>query len=131
MDDILLEFGYVYQKSFLHSRGVFLEYKCDLKRCFVFCEGKTVYVDVIVPFSDNVFYRVSINQALWFNGVKTVSLTVPVKGQLRLLASELKRCCMEILRGDLSCPDHRYCFKMSQAECNDYFAALTGQKMEG
>ena len=129
IDDILMEFGYMYQETHTRSRGIALEFRNDSKRCFVVCEGKTVYMDVILPCSGNEFCRVSINQALWFNGVKSISQSASVAGQLTVLASELKQCCGAILTGDLLCLDSRYCFKMSLKECDEYIAAQTGQRL--
>ena len=128
MGDALLGFGYMYQGTYARSRGVALEFRNDSQRCFVSCEGKTVYMDIILPCSGDTFCRVSVNQVLWFNGVRAVSQPASIEDQLALLASELKRWCSAILSGDLSCPDARYCFKMSRKECDDYIAAQTGKE---
>ena len=126
LEDILLEFRYVYRNSYTRCRGVALEFGNNANRCFVACEGNAVYMDLILQLAPSVFLRVSVNQALWFNGVKTVSQPASVQDQLVLFGAELRRCCGSILAGDLSALDPRYCFRVSREECHDYVAVLTG-----
>lgn len=127
MSTALLEFGYAYSETYVRPRGVAIEFIHGMKRCFISCEGETVFMDVILPCPGGDFCRVSVNQALWFGGVKAISHSASIGEQLSLLATELKRHCRVILSGDLSTCDPRFCFMMSEKECADYIAYQTGK----
>jgi hypothetical protein len=85
-----------------------------------------VVFDFIRRDDANHYWRVSLNQALWFAGIRAISRKAPLKEQLGLFASEMPRYCNALLARDSSLLDPRYCYPMSADEVEDYMAAQRG-----
>lgn len=119
-------YGYAFENGYSRPRGVALEFIRDQHRLFAACEGDVVIIDLILFESPERYWRVSLNQALWFAGVRAVAKSAPIDEQLALFASEISRCYGKLLSGELSLLDSRYCFPLRDAELNDYLVDQRG-----
>lgn len=124
--EVLAGYGYEHDRSHSRPRGVALEFTHKEHRLFAVCEGGTVILDLILQEEPDRYWRVSVNQALWFAGVDAVSKKAPLPEKLAFFASELSRC-SDLLEGCIAAPDPRYCFSMSTCELEDYLAAQRGR----
>lgn len=124
--EILNDHGYRLRGSYTRPLGIALEFAGGGRHLFVVNEGSVLYIDLIISESANKFWRVSLNQALWFLGVRSVSSPATIEEKLTLFASEIVRSCRGLLSGDLSLLDSRYCFSLSEVELSDYFMFQRG-----
>ena len=127
LGDVLKEYGYDFKSGYSRPRGVALEFVFQGHRIFSVCEEDTVAIDLILREDSSCYWRVSLNQALWFAGVKKVSAQATIEEQLALFASEIPRFCGSILLADFAALDSRYCFPLSSSEMGDYLAFQRGE----
>lgn len=118
-------FGFKFKEGYSRPRGIALEFIHNKRQLFAVQEEGVVIMDLILQESSEKYWRVSLNQALWFSGVKSVAEKMPPGEKLKLFTKEIKRCCGKLLNGDLSAQDERYCFPMSS---NDYKMYLKFQR---
>lgn len=71
-EPFLVQFGYSYKATHHRPRGVAVEFKKDENCLFAACEGDVLYVDLILHLEDEEYFRVSLNQAIWFNNVRSL-----------------------------------------------------------
>ncbi len=124
---VLRGYGFQFYSGYSRPRGVVLEFVHGHNLLFAAHEGNVIYMDLILFDNVNRFWRVSVNQALWFSGVREVSKNVALEDQLALFALEMPRCCGRILSGDLWSLDSRYCFQLSEVELKEYLIAQRGE----
>jgi hypothetical protein len=123
----LAAYGYSYRATHKRPPGVAVEFDHkDGHLLFAACEGSVLYVDLIAFVTPGRACRISLDQALWFNNVRSVAEARSCEEQLGILVDELDGVCGRLLRGDFSDLDTRYCFAMSEGRDN-YLRAQRGQ----
>ena len=123
-----LLWGYSFEYCGLHSRpkGAALEFARGDDRLFVAHEGGVVYLDFLTPIDGGCFCRVSLNQALWFEGVKVVARVRSVRSQLITFSEEIPRHFENLLRHGPSSFDSRFCFHLSGEDAEFYLSVQRG-----
>ena len=125
---LLDNYGYEYQQAYYRPVGTAVEFAKGEHRLFVVCEGNVVNIDLILHIEGKDFYRVDLNQALWFNGIRSITKTSSVSEQLSLFASELEGCCRELLTGSPPELDRRYSYPMSHSSHEQYLMFQRGKE---
>jgi hypothetical protein len=120
LGDLLHSHGFVYLGYHIRPRGISLEFERLDDRIFASLEGGTTAIDLILFEEAERYWRVAINQAIWFAGVRAVASQGSLKATLELFREQLPKCCAGILAGNLKLLDERFCFKLTSRELASY-----------
>jgi len=127
LGEIVGKFGYSFEDLHVRPRGVVVEFKRGEDLLLIACEENALHADLVLRAQEHGRYRVSLNQLLWYRGIKSVVKAVGGSAQLAALAQELEGECGDFLRGDLSKRDPRFCFPMNDSDCGVYLRAQRGE----
>lgn len=127
LGDVFHDYGYEFCGGYSRAPGIALEFVHDSQRLFVVSEGNLVVLDLVLCEDPSRYWRVSVNQALWFGGVKAVAERMPLADTLALFAAAIPRCCGQLFSGDLSALDPRYCFPISASGLDAYLLSQRGR----
>jgi proteasome lid subunit RPN8/RPN11 len=119
LSTILAQFNYSHANTYVRAKGIAVEFINGENSFFAVNEEDALYFDLIAKI-DSVFYRISLNQALWFQGIHSLPKCSNWKEQLQIFKTELKTRCSNILKGNASAVDERYCFAISNEDKINY-----------
>jgi hypothetical protein len=108
----LAQYGFIYAGSHFRAPGVAVEYTKGASYLFAACEGDVLSVDLILQRADAEYYRVSLNQALWFNNIRTLVKKKTCTAQLEVFLREAADCCEQLLIEEHPLMDDRYCYPL-------------------
>ena len=126
LGDSLAQYGYKLNEDYSRPRGVVLEFTLENHILFAVWEGGTVILDLILYERADRYWRVSINQVLWYSGIRAVAKNASLTDQLALFANEMPKYCGDFLAGNLSLLDTRYCYQMSVQGRDQYLEIQRG-----
>ncbi|MBI2946799.1 MAG: hypothetical protein HYY23_04075 [Verrucomicrobia bacterium] len=127
LGDLLASLGYSFHAVDARPRGVMVDFRKGDDLLFVGCEENAIHADVILRSPQYGRCRVSLNQLLWYKGIKSVVNSSGCAAQLKALVKELEGACGGFLRGDLSEFDSRFCYPMNDSEYRVYLRAHLGE----
>lgn len=128
LGEVVGKLGYSFHGVHVRSRGVVAEFKKGDDFLLIACEENALHADLVLRSHEHGRCRVSLNQLLWYKGVKTVLKAVDCCSQLAALARELEEeACASFLRGDLSKFDRRFCYPMNDSDYRVYLNAQIGK----
>jgi len=115
LEPFLKSVGYSYVSTYVRPRGIAVEFAKQDNLLFAVCEGNVFYLDLIYHHSDEGDYRVSLNQALWFNDVKSFVKLKSCQAQLEVFVKETRgrEILSNLLSHDCLQIDDRYCYRMT------------------
>ena len=128
LDEILAKYGFVYHGTYNRPCGIAVEYTGPSDYVFAVCEGNVLYVDLIHHSEKHGCLRISLNQVLWFSGVRTLVVRRPCIEQLGIFAAELRNRLASIMSGDFEAPDPRCMFPMTTTSRDWYLRGQRGEK---
>ncbi len=125
----LIQYGFSYAATHYRPRGISVEFARGKSCLFAVCEGDVLYVDLILHVTDEQYFRVSLNQVLWFNNVRSLlgmkSCDLQLCEFVRTATTE--ECCQKLLGDDRPRMDERYCFPMTGSSRREYLMAQRGE----
>jgi len=129
LEPLLSQYGFSYVATYCRPRGMAVELAKNSHCLFAVCEGNVLFVDLILHRMDDQYFRVSLNQALWFNNVRTLLGLNSCHGQLGVFVREAATaaCCIQFLSDDGSKIDDRYCFPMTASSRRQYLSLQRGE----
>lgn len=125
----LSKYGYWYEGTYIRPRGTAIEFAAKDRNLFVACEGRAedgaLHVDLIVFEQGEAKWRISLNQALWYAGVRSIIKFKSCADQLDVVTSNIDIYEDYLVSGNPIRMDERYCFPMSDIE--GYFKSQRGK----
>ena len=128
LGNVLQDFGYSHRKTYVRPSGVAVEFVNGSIYLYVIVESNTIVLDMIVMVNADEYFRVSLNQIFWSMGFKNLVDNISIQEKLKALSVLFREHFSNVLSGNLSNIDKRYCFKMSKSECERYIYMQTGQR---
>ncbi|MBL7037958.1 MAG: hypothetical protein ISR77_04975 [Pirellulaceae bacterium] len=126
LGEFLSSYGYVFEETHYRPKGVAIEFSKGPHRLFAACEGSVVDLEIIVCVDEDVCYRVSLNQAFWFRGIRSLAHGHSCSEQVDAFIKQASACCDDLLSGQQLTMDPRYCFEMSRTQCQEHVQAQRG-----
>lgn len=128
LESFLDQFGYSYTCCFTRPRGVVAEFSKDHSCLFAVNEGDALYIDLILSDGDKTHHRVSLNQALWFSGVRSLIGLSSIDEQLSTFVEEATNSdiVVALLNDSLGQLDGRFCFEMTTQNWQSYLQTQRG-----
>jgi hypothetical protein len=126
LGSFLADYGYEYDSTHHRPRGVAVEFRRGQHRLFAVCEGDVLYLDLILQIAEHEYVRASLNQAMWFNNVRSLVEARSCVNQLEVFIRDASGPCGPLLTGLVAQLDDRYCFRMSASDCEKYLESQTG-----
>jgi hypothetical protein len=125
----LSQYGFSYVATHCRPRGIAVEFAKDEHCLFAVCEGNVLYVDLLLHQTDEQHFRVSLNQALWFNHVRSLLGLNSCDEQMCVFVREVAAAeyCRQLLSDDEPKMDNRYCFPMSLSSRRQYLLEQRGE----
>ena len=103
--------------------GLSIEYARDEDRLIAACEGGVIHLEMLLSRDEDLFYRVDLNQMLWFKGVRKLARSkAGWREKLEIFVAELETHEPEAFSPDLETMDSRYCFPMTRELADDYLS---------
>jgi hypothetical protein len=129
LEPLLRQSGFVYVATHYRPRGIAVEFAKDEDCLFAVCEGNVLYVDLILHRTDGQYFRVSLNQALWFSNVRSLLGLKSCDTQMCVFVREAAaaECCRQLLSDENPQMDDRYCFPMTASSRRQYLLAQRGE----
>jgi hypothetical protein len=132
LEPVLEQFGYAYTCCFTRPRGVVVEFSKGHNSLFAVNEGDVLYVDLILSDGDTNHRRISLNQALWFSGTRSLIGLTSIDEQLAKFVDEATHsiCVVALLNDCLEQFDPRFCFEMTTQNWLSYLQRQRGKALE-
>lgn len=127
LHSFLRTFGYTWIASHCRPLGISVEFSMPNNLFFAVCEGNVACFDLVVCDVETLHWRISLNQALWYRGVRAVSERRSCSGFIELFVREAATHCEDLLRGNVFELDRRYAFPMSETELRLYLKSQRGE----
>ncbi len=129
LGDFLAALGYKYSTTYSRPPGIAIEFVREDQILFAVCEGSVLYLDLLLRERDG-FLRVSLNQALWYHGVRSLVKSKGCCDQLDAFIVEAPNNILDLLSSEMATIDPRYCFQLSESDCKAYLARQRGDDGE-
>ncbi len=125
----LSDLGYTYAGVHTRPRGIAVEFKTDSDLLFVVLEEDTMLIfDLILQAESKEYWRVDLNQALWFNGSKfLVDRALSIEEKLCNFSNEIPTKLTRISTNRESAKDARYWFPVSASGLETYLKSQRGR----
>ncbi len=113
-------YGFAFEGAYVQPRCVVAAFARRDDRCLVIDEGGAIICDLIRRVTPGPYYRISINELLWFHGVRSLPRCRGREDQLAVLAAQLPAHAGSVFSRQAPALDSRYCFPMSEEQCREY-----------
>jgi len=126
LGELFREHGFEPVGAYSRLRGYAVEFARDADRIFVDKEGGVVSFDLILAARPDRFYRIDLNQLLWFNGTRSLAKCDDWDEGLRLFETGFTPIASVTLSFDSEKMDSRFCFPMSREQLDNYIRIQRG-----
>lgn len=120
-------YGFTYTDTYQRPRAMVVEYRNNEHILFAVCEGNVLHVEYIYHESDSCDYRISLNQALFYNGIRALIDKDSCEEQLDmfLISFESIPFVVDLFQYDKLNVDVRFCYRL-QSSREEYLSLQRG-----
>ena len=125
----LEKYGYHLTGAYSIPRCYSLEYAADGRALFVGTDGGVVHAELLLDQTDRP-YRIDLSLAVWYRSDRPRPIAnESAFDQLTRLAEQLEIKCSDLLAGEVSVMDDRFCFQFqTSSQLDDHRKILIGEQ---
>lgn len=126
--DKVVQYGFKAVASYSRGRASCVrEFESSSRVVFVSCEEKRILVmDVLAVRADKSLIRVSINQLLWFNGIRAIAEADDCNTAASVAVQHFSLIEQFLNRDAQFQVDQRYCYSLNQTTAAEYMSFQRG-----